>query len=243
MPIVNRVSDILGSTSHRPWELPQGRWQYYQEWNKVLFFHWAVPADLLRACIPAGLELDTFNGNAYVSLVPFIMQKIRYRYLPSLAAVSDFPEINLRTYIANNGQPGVYFISIEAGKPLSAFMARNLSGLPYEKATVARTDTWYHVENKARGTYLDTEIRIKEVVTQKTALDKWLTERYCLYMEDGGKRYRFHIHHKEWELRNVDIVKLDARYKVGGFNLADRPPALAHYSDGVKVLAWGRETL
>src|SRR5688572_28073305 len=119
------IVDILAETSHRPFELPAGNWQYYHEWNNALFLHWTIPYDVIRNCVPGALNLDTFNGDAYVSLVPFTMQRIRPRMLPAIGYVSDFDEINLRTYINNDGKAGVYFLSIESGKRLSAFIARS----------------------------------------------------------------------------------------------------------------------
>jgi uncharacterized protein len=236
------ISTILKDTSHRPWELPAGKWQYYQEWNNALFFHWAIPFDILRNYVPEKLELDTFNGQAYVSLVAFTMQKIRPRNLPSIACISDFNEINLRTYINNNHKKGVYFLNIEAEKSLSAFIAKQVSGLPYEKSTIKRTATKYNSSNLKKGFFLDTEFEIKEELQNKTELDKWLTERYCLYLAKDDKIYRYDIHHQEWELKDAEIKRLNLRYKKGSMDLINQPD-LVHYSDGVKVLAWKRQEI
>ena len=137
------IAELLQQTTHRPWELPTTGWSYYQEWNNALFFHWEVPLELLQSLVPSDLEVDLYEGKAYISLVPFTMQKIRPKYLPSLAFVSDFHEINLRTYVTYQGKPGVFFISIEAEKSLSAFLSRMLSGLPYKKSTMVRTPKGY----------------------------------------------------------------------------------------------------
>lgn len=125
------IDAIINSIDHRPWELPATRWTYYQEWNRALFLHWKVPQDLLRPLVPPGLELDVHDGETWVSLVAFTMEQIRPRGLPAVGFVSNFEEINLRTYVRVGNKPGVYFLSIEAGNVLSAFIARNLSGLPY----------------------------------------------------------------------------------------------------------------
>lgn len=235
------IDNILSDISHRPFELPNGKWQYYQEWNNALFLHWTIPYDILRKCVPDNFIIDTFDGHCYVSLVAFTMEKIRPRCLPSFAFISDFNEINLRTYIDNGNKKGVYFLNIEAGKTLSTFIAKALSGLPYEKSNIKRTDKKYSSKNIQKGFYLDTEFEIKKLLNNKTDLDKWLTERYCLYLDKENEFYRYDIHHKEWKIKNVEIKRLKLSYKIGTIDLFDRQPNLTHYSDGVKVIAWKRQ--
>ncbi len=125
----NKLLDII---HHRPtWQVPGERWVWYQEWNRALFFHWKVDPEILKSFIPEGIQLDVYNNTAWVSLVAFTMEKIRPRYLPSVSLISDFHEINLRTYVTDGEHHGVYFLSIEAQKQLSAILSRRLSGLPY----------------------------------------------------------------------------------------------------------------
>jgi uncharacterized protein YqjF (DUF2071 family) len=168
------------------------------------------------------------------------MQKIRPKYLPAIKFISDFHEVNLRTYIDNGNKKGVYFLNIEAEKHLSVFVARRLSGLPYEKSIINRSDKTYNSKNAIKNFVLDIEFEAKEKLLNKSGLDKWLTERYCLYLKVNEKIFRYHIHHKEWELKNVVIKKLNLDYKIGDLNLLNNRPDLAHYSDGAKVLAWNR---
>lgn len=237
------IDEILKDVAHRPFEMPQGNWIYYQEWNRALFLHWAVPYELLRKCVPSSLNIDTFEGNCYVSLVAFTMEKIRPKYLPPVSYISDFDEINVRTYIDNDGKKGVYFLNIEAGKTISAFIAKAISGLPYEKANIQRTEKSYHSNNLKKGFTLNAEFEVKEIMVDKTELDKWLTERYCLYLDQENKLYRYDIHHKEWEIKKVDIKSLNVDYKIGEINLNTLQPNLTHYSEGIKVIAWKREKL
>src|SRR6186713_2483162 len=74
---MNEIDKLLGTTSHRPWDLPIGSWRYYQEWNDTLFLHWNVPASELIKVIPKGLPLDTFNGEGWISLVAFTMERTK----------------------------------------------------------------------------------------------------------------------------------------------------------------------
>lgn len=240
---MSTIQEILHNVSHRPFEMPKGSWVYYQEWNRALFFHWVVPYELLRTRVPSSLNLDTFKGNYYISLVAFTMEKIRPKFLPSIGFISNFDEINVRTYIDNDNKKGVYFLTIEAGKAISAFVAKTISGLTYEKANMTRTETTYESNNPKKGFRLETEFEIQEELTEKTDLDNWLTERYCLYLDEGNELYRYDIHHKAWDLKNVAIKSLTTNYKIGEIDLADRKPDLAQYSEGIKVVAWKREKL
>jgi uncharacterized protein len=236
--------NIIQDISHRPWALPDGKWVYYQEWNDSLFLHWKIPVELLKHLIPKDLIVDTFEGETWISLVAFTMEKIRPRGMPAISAISNFHEINLRTYVMRDNKPGVYFLNIEAQKRFSAWTAKILSGLPYEKAKIYRgyngTHQTYSSINKAKGFRLKSEYIKKDRTESKTELDKWLTERYCLYFENGKKLYRYEIHHQEWQLQNTELKCLLADYRIGDLSLQKKPD-LVHYSEGVKVVAWTRQ--
>ncbi len=236
------MNKILEETTHRPFTYPERRWTYYQEWNNVLFLHWEVSYKVLRALVPPRLQLDLFEGKAYVSLVAFTMQRIRPRYLPAVRALSDFDEINIRTYIHNNGKPGVYFLSIEAGKILSAKVARALSGLPYQSAVIHREEGRYESVNPSRDFRLHLRYKIGLPKRSKTALDRWLTERYSLYLYHKNVYYYYAIHHLEWDIRELEWSDLEIAYRFGDLELLS-VPQICHYSKGVKVLAWDREKL
>ncbi|MET0244000.1 MAG: DUF2071 domain-containing protein, partial [Flavitalea sp.] len=186
---------------------------------------------------------DLFDGDCYVSVVPFTMQKIRPRFFPALNPISDFHEINVRTYINHDGKQGVYFLNIEAGKTVSAFVARALSGLPYEKSTTKRTVNAYYSVNSPKDFSLDVVFRTGAEIRDKTPLDRWLTERYCLFLQSNNGTFRYDIHHKEWQLRSIEINKLICNYQLGNLNLSELSPDKIHYSDGVKVLAWKKVKL
>jgi len=237
---------LFQSVSHRQWPLPTRSWSYYQEWNEALFLHWKVPAELLRPFIPKGLELDTFNGEAWISLVAFTMEKIRPKNLPAFAPVSDFHEINVRTYVIRNNKPGVYFLNIEAQKLVSAKLSKLLSGLPYQKAAMKRApfkETHsYTSDLKKKGFRFKAVYTVSDQAVAKTDTDLWLTERYCLYLDKGPKIYRYEIHHLPWELQQVELEEIQTNYHLGKIDL-NRQPDLVHYSPGVEVIAWNKEKL
>ena len=127
------IDEILNNISHRPFEIPKGNWKYYQEWNRALFLHWVIPFELLRRCVPSNLNLDTFEGNCYISLVAFTMEKIRPKYLPSIRCISNFDEINVRTYIDNDNKQPLYEFILILNPSLNANdIANEHFGLPNE---------------------------------------------------------------------------------------------------------------
>lgn len=97
-----------------------------------MFLHWPVPATQIASLLPAPLTPDLLEGSAWVSVVAFTMEQIRPRHLPAFKPVSQFHELNVRTYVRHEGKAGVYFLSIEAQKAISAYLSRSIiSGLPY----------------------------------------------------------------------------------------------------------------
>lgn len=234
---MNKTDRLLTDTHHRPYALPSGRWAYYQEWNEALFLHWKVAPATIQPLIPDSLTLDTFEGVAYVSLVAFRMQNIRTRHLPAISWISDFAEINVRTYIDQGHKKGVYFLSLEAEKGLSALIARQLSGLPYTKSSIHRDSRHYKSNHPQKGFHLDVAFEATDPITAKSKLDRWLTERYCAYFEEKERCYRYDIHHPEWPLRHVALHQMDLKYTIGSLALSDTPD-LSHYSEGVQVLTW-----
>lgn len=239
---MDKIQNLLNQISHRPFEIPLGNWQYYQEWNKAIFLHWKVSYDLLRPLVPEKLIIDNFNGDCYVSVVAFSMQKIRPKYLPPVKFISDFHEINTRTYIDNDNKKGVYFLNIEAEKQLSAYIAKALSGLPYEKSKIQRGEKLYSSKNKKKDYFLEIDFETGEELEEKSKLDNWLTERYCLYLDQDDKFFRYDIHHKEWSLQTIDIKNLQLNYNLGKIKI-NSSPDLVHYSEGVEVISWKKCSL
>lgn len=229
--------DILKNTEHRPWAIPKESWAYYQEWNRSIFLHWPVDYHALRKQVPEELDIDTYNGQAWISLVAFTMEKTRPKSLPALSIVSDFDEINIRTYVRFKNKPGVYFLSMEGGKKLSCKVARLMSKLPYRYSKTSRSTNTYSAHNSTYNDRFSLAYKVKKEVVQKTALDKWLTERYALFQEHLETIISYEILHSPWTLQALDIKQVDVDYPrfkklIGG------AVHKAHYSEGVQVLAW-----
>src|SRR5215470_7033130 len=122
---------LLAHTDHRPIPLPKKPWMMIQRWHDLLFAHWEIPAEQLRPLVAPQLELDLFQGKAYVAVAPFHMSNVRPRFVPPLPGLSRFPELNLRTYVTYGGIPGVYFFSLDAANLPAVWNARIGYALPY----------------------------------------------------------------------------------------------------------------
>lgn len=235
-----KIQDILKHTRHRPWDIPKGKWKFYQEWNNAIFFHFQVELNELKKYVPTDLEIDLFDGKAWVSVVAFTMENIRPKNLPAFSPISNFDEINIRTYVKRNGKTGVYFLSIEGGKKVSCWLAKTISELPYRFSEMKRTNTVYQSENKIFNDAFSAEYSIGEIINDKSELDQFLTERYALFQDTkNGNINAFEIHHLEWEVREINVKKLNIHYPRFQ-TLIGKYPDKIHYSKGVQVIAWDK---
>src|SRR5215470_18028101 len=207
--------DIVNHTAHRPWPLPQSPWLMTQSWHNILFAHWSVDFDSLRSRIPPGLPLDLHEGHAWISVVPFRMTNVAPRFVPPLPWISEFAELNVRTYVTIGGKPGVYFFSLDAENALAVAVARSLLRLPYFTARMeVRCDSGrveYASRRTGGGTRAEFSAQYQPVGSAFQAepgtLDYFLTERYCLYNVDGQFRvYRLEIHHLPWTLHRAEAT-------------------------------------
>src|SRR5690606_2886044 len=234
-----KIREILNTTKHRPWEIPTDSWKFYQEWNNAIFLHYQVDLTELKKFVPEELEIDFFEGKPWVSVVAFTMKKIRPKNLPAFPPISDFDEINIRTYVKSKNKTGVYFLSIEGGKSLSCKIAKGISELPYRYSKINRTEQNYQSQNSEFKDNLNIEFKIGMELTNKTELDKWLTERYALFQETNESINKFEIHHLEWPINEINLQKLELNYPRFK-KLINEKPSRTNYSKGVKVLAWGK---
>ena len=237
---MKQVDSLLSDFSNIPSELSLKKWNYYQEWNDAIFLHFEVPFNLLNDLIPNGLELDSFDNKFYVSLVAFSMQNLRPRNFISSKFISNFHEINVRTYVVNGNKKGVYFINIEAEKRLSVLIAKVLSRLPYERSVMKRSDNNYRSINLKKNLELAINFKIEYEIIEKTNFDKWLLERYCLFYEEDSIIYRYDIYHKEWEIQILDLREMSINYQFEELILDSNNLVKYHYSNGVNVLSWPR---
>src|SRR4051812_35249046 len=143
-----RQADSLAEQDHRPWPVPDGPWVLGQTWERLLFAHWRVPADELRPHVPALLELEEWDGSAWLALSPFRVAGFRARGLPPLPVISRFYELNCRTYVRRGDRPGIWFFSLDASSRFAVATARPVYGLPYRLARFEVDDGAYSVETE-----------------------------------------------------------------------------------------------
>src|SRR5690606_26883882 len=137
--IMSRLSSeaLLAQTAHREqWALPTRPWVMAQTWEHLLFAHWPISVDALRSLIPPDLSIDTFDGQAWLGVVPFEMRNVHFRAVPPMPLLSAFAELNVRTYVTHNGKPGVWFFSLDAANFPAVQFARRGYHLPYFMATM-----------------------------------------------------------------------------------------------------------
>ncbi len=215
------------------------------QWHELLFLHWPQRAERVRAAIPRALELDTFEGHAWIGIVPFRMHAVRPRGFPSLPRLSAFLELNVRTYVRCADKPGVWFFSLDAASRVGVRIARAAFHLPYFDARMTLRREGDVLHYGSQRTHRGAPPALFEARYGPSggaadgALDRWLTERYGLYAQDGrGRLFRGDIHHARWPLQHaqVEIVR-NAMLGGTGLQLPDVAP-LAHYAEALSVVAW-----
>jgi uncharacterized protein YqjF (DUF2071 family) len=217
-------------------------------WRELLFAHWVVDASIVRRLIPAGLQLDLFEGRCYVGAVPFLMEGVTPRFVPPIPGLHAFAELNLRTYVKTGGKPGVWFFSLDAGQWLAVRMARRFFHLPYFDARfeirLADGQVEYsavRIHRGAANAKFSVTYRPLGPVYQPVAgtLDAWLTERYCLYAADAaGNIYRGEIDHQPWPLQQAEaVVHINTLGDWLGIEM-NREPAALHFAKSLDVRAW-----
>jgi uncharacterized protein len=238
---------IVEQVAHRPWAAPNRPWVMTQTWHDLLFAHWPVDLSQLRSRVPGAFELDLFNGTGWLGIVPFHMTNVAPRGVPSMPWVSEFPELNVRTYVRVGDRPGIYFFSLDAGSTLAVQTARALLNLPYHSAamTVSRTANGgieYRSSRRSVPTaeFCGSYAPIDSVfVAEQGSLDYFLTERYCLYhLNHQGGPYRLEIHHPPWSLQRAEAQLIrNTMAEVDGFRLPDQAPLL-HFAKRQDMVAW-----
>lgn len=218
----------------------------YQRWDSLLFLHWPVPASAFRALIPRRLSIDEYEGRAYVTFTPFTVLGARLRPLPALPGLSNFHELNARTYVHLDGhEPGVWFFSLDASKPLPSAIARLSVRLPYFYARIDREqrgqEHHYSCERLVpgpRGQLLTASWKPTEEVgiAAPGSLEHFLVERYFLYSKGvGDKLWRGQVYHRPWPLQSVAELRLEQSLDKADHLDALGEPQLAQYSAGVDV--------
>lgn len=180
-------------------------WLISQYWSHLAFLNYSVSIDELSEMLPQNFEVDTFEGKAYLSIVPFKMSQIRLIFSPSLPIFSLW-ELNIRTYIKVNGIPGIYFFTLDTNHSFAAWIARKFFALPYRKMALKG------IENGENLSYISPNLTfdavIKEEIT-KGIFESWICERYHLFTQKNKMTLKGTAIHEPWRLAKLEINKLD----------------------------------
>ena len=248
MNAADRPAAVPGETQRLAARMrPTGGPVMYQQWQELLFLHWEYSVEAIQATLPDGLFVDTFGGKAYLGVVPFLMRNIRPRFLPAVPGLSNFMEMNLRTYVHDrNGVPGVWFYSLDADQWLAVKIARRFFHLPYEHAVTQLNRSaggrirYESVRTGARasGTRCVFDYAPGASVPEPGpgSLEFFLVERYRLYSSAPDGLRRGAVFHAPYNLCRADLAVWDENLlPLNGFTPTGRPPDHVLMSRGVDV--------
>jgi len=229
-------------------ERPDGQPLMHQKWGKLLFMHWRIEAAELRPLIPEQLEIDTFDGSAWIGIIPFTMWDIRALppHLPAIPGLSAAHELNVRTYVHYDRVPGVWFFSLDCNSAVAVMGARAFYHLPYAHAAIdieQQADTIDYALKRTDDppTHFQGSWNIGETIpfAHPDSLEFFLTERYCLYAENDGDLYRARIAHPPWPLQKATMNSYESSM-IEALGLKSRvgDPVL-NYAEEIEVDIWG----
>jgi uncharacterized protein len=236
-----RQASSVEETEHRPWLLPREPWVIGQTWDDLLFAHWRADATRLRGLVPVGLEIEEYDGSAWLGVVPFELNGLRPRGMYALPFVSSFRELNVRTCVVRDDKPGIWFVSLDASSQIAVQAARRLYKLPYFHAQISLGRSGgtivYECVRSERKAFSGSYRGVGDpAAPEPGSLEHFLTERYCLYAEDRGRLYRAEIHHRPWPLQPAE-AEIDLN-TMSPEELTLRGDPLLHYSKRQDAVIW-----
>ncbi|MCJ8008320.1 YqjF family protein [Lederbergia wuyishanensis] len=238
--------DVMKETGHRPYPLPSKYWLMRQRWSDVLFMHLPIQPEKLQPYIPSPIEIDIFDGTAWLGVIVFNISGIYPRGFHNVSIRPAFPEINLRTYVKCNNKPGIYFLSLDVDDWTSYTLAKKWLHVPYYPAKISfqKNRQSFHFESVrnrespiiCKGSYTP---KSEIFFPKKMTLDHWLTERYCFFSQDQrSNMYCLDIHHQPWPLQKADaVVHTNDLFNPFHFDITNESP-IFHYSQGLDALIW-----
>ncbi len=238
------------SSQSRPVKFPL----MFQRWNHLTFLHWRFPIASVASIIPPPLEVESFDGSAWVGITPFWLSGLRPPFFPALPWLSAFPETNCRTYVRGpDGESGVWFFSLDAARALAVAGARLGYGLPYAWSRMCVRFAGGLVRYESHRRWPDRKAMTRIEVQpgepiESGELETFLTARFRLYSFMGGMLTSSRVEHPPWPLSNARVSHLEQTLTdaAGLPETHDRP--IAHYSRGVSVrvgapeLVWAPQT-
>lgn len=227
----------------------------FQKWRHLLFLHWQYDAQLIQKTLPKGLYVDTFEGNAYLGVVPFFMEDVHPYYLPSVPGISNFQEMNLRTYVYDDkGIPGVWFYSLDANQWLAVQVAKKFFHLPYVYSKMSATidnrtsEVNYFAHRPGVDHSLASHFCYRRASAirqaQPGSLEFFLVERYLLFAYAPASQQIFtgKVHHRPYDIAEAQVTSWDDNLiALGGFEPRGCAPDNILMSPGGEVDIFGLE--
>lgn len=213
-----------------------------------MFLHWSLDPELIQQTLPAGLKVDTFEGRAWIGVVPFFMSGVRPRFMPSVSGISNFQELNLRTYVTDDyGRAGVWFYSLDTSHRVPVWIARRFFHLNYVYARM-RADRSSQLVEYASSRVVEGDAgeeqrfewsRVGQVRTATVgSLEHFLVERYRLFScnHSSGQLYTGTLSHSPYQLQDVALKCYSKQlFNLNGFDAPDGAPESIVASAGTQV--------
>ena len=212
-----------------------------QNWESLTFLHWRYDRSSIQARLPVGLEVDAFDGSAWIGLTAFHLTDLKPPHTIALPWISNFPETNLRTYVRGpDGESGIWFFSLDAARLIAVLGARVFYGLPYRWSAmrVSRSGESVQYASRRHNPWRDGRTKIRVLPGRPIApdeLERFLTARFRLYTTLAGRLAFADVEHEPWPLHEARIELLEQDLlEAAGLTTPNETP-LVHYSPGVHV--------
>jgi uncharacterized protein YqjF (DUF2071 family) len=212
-----------------------------QQWQELAYVHWRYDPAVVQALLPVGLEVDTFDGDAWVGLIPFSMRNISFPGTPAIPYFGSFPEVNVRTYVKKDGIPGVWFFSLDVNRFIPALVARASYFLPYCWGSASHVVNSESLETTVKRRWpgrASTHIKISigERIETPDELSVFLSARWGLYSKGFGSKICYApVDHETWILHSATLEYLNDTLVTSSGLPAPTGPAHVLYSPGVSV--------
>ena len=224
-------------------------WNMFQSWRDVLFAHWRIDPDQLRPVVPAQMDIDVFDGSAWLSMVPMRMADLHFRDLPPLPGLMHFLEINFRAYVTVHGMPGVYFFSIDCDDSLADIYAHHFLHLPMARAKMEMKNVdgvCYYDSHRKQESGLAPAALVASYKpigdpynAEPGSLEQFLLERYSMFFnQPDGSILHGRMEHAPWQIWKAEAtIEENTIGQASGFDIKPYPDYL-HYAERADTHAW-----
>lgn len=235
---------LLQNISHRDTPLSLRTWQNYQEWHDTVLFHFEVPKEALEELIPKELTLDTFENKAWISIICYYVKNLHERNFFRIPFISNFTELNIRTYVKYNGLKATYLLSPNRDLLRSTIYSKLIHGLSYKLSEIERTGNLLDYDDRSENRIYVKYFKKETKSYTPNSIDQWLTERYSRFYNENNNLFKVDIHHSKWKLRKMEIIPIKIKAYVNKILLLDDCyPTLSHFGEKLEVLSWAKKRI